>query len=94
MATHEFLMEASAFAYREGYKEGAKNLSDVEDKHWNECRQISAYEAENRTMKGILHDTLDVLDAAFYANKNDKAAAAELYEKIKTFEREAEDGGC
>ncbi len=69
-------------------------LSETEDKHLNECRQISAYEAENRTMKGILHDTLDVLDAAFYANKNDKAAADELYEKIKTFEREAENGGC
>ena len=54
MATHEFLMEASAFAYREGYKEGTGNLSEVEDKHWSECRQISEYEAENRKLQEII----------------------------------------
>lgn len=63
-------------------------LEETEEKHLSECRQISAYEAENRTMKEMLHETLDVLDAAFYANKNDKAAADELYEKIRKVERE------
>lgn len=38
-------------AYREGYAEGLKKAEDTTDRHWNECRQISTYEAENREMK-------------------------------------------
>lgn len=82
MATHEFLMEASAFAYREGYKEGAKNLSEVEDKHWNECRQISEYQAENRALKELLRELRPILRKAFFAHYEPQNKADELYDKI------------
>lgn len=82
MATHEFLMEASAFAYREGYKEGAKNLSEVEDKHWNECRQISEYQAENRAMKECLRELRPILRKAFFAHYEHQNKADELYDRI------------
>lgn len=32
-------------------KREEKKLEELTEKHWNECRQISEYEAENRAMK-------------------------------------------
>lgn len=35
-------------AFRQGYAAGVKSL---EEKHWDECRQIAHYEDENRKLK-------------------------------------------
>ena len=57
-------------------------LSETEDKHLNECRQISEYDRENKEHRGLLTDTLSSLENAFYANHNDKREADELYDRI------------
>ena len=40
-------------AFRQGYEEGIRQL---EEKHLNECRQISAYESENKRLKELLSE--------------------------------------
>lgn len=42
-------------AYRAGVEAGRK---EYEEKHWSECRQISAYEAENKRLKELLKDSM------------------------------------
>lgn len=38
-------------AYRQGFEAGQ---AQYEEKHWNECRQISEYDAENKALKELL----------------------------------------
>jgi hypothetical protein len=59
----EALMKGTTFevddrveqAYRAGVEAGRK---EYEEKHWSECRQISAYEAENKRLKELLLDSM------------------------------------
>lgn len=37
---------------------------ELEEKHWNECRQISEYEAENRRMKQQLEQLVEKYENA------------------------------
>lgn len=58
-------------------------IEELEEKHWNECRQIAHYDDELRKAKSLLRESLPVLKAAFFANYKDTNAANELYDKIK-----------
>lgn len=58
-------------------------VSELEYKHWNECRQIAHYDDELRRAKELLRDALPVLHRVFFANYKDTNAANELYDKIK-----------
>ena len=42
-------------AYRQGFEAGQ---AQYEEKHWNECRQISEYDAENKALKELLRKAL------------------------------------
>ena len=46
-------------AYRAGYEAGIKKAEAAEEKHWNECRQISEYEAENKALKEQLKQAVE-----------------------------------
>lgn len=42
-------------AYRQGYEAGR---AQIEGKHWNECRQISEYQAENKRLKELVFELI------------------------------------
>lgn len=46
-------------AYRQGYEAGR---AQIEEKHWNECRQISEYQAENKRLKELLFSAMKNLN--------------------------------
>lgn len=56
---------------------------ELEDKHWNECRQIAHYSDELRQANELLREALPILHRAFFANYKDTNAANELYDKIR-----------
>ena len=60
----------------------AYKAQETEDKHWNECRQISEYDQENKAMKELLREAMPVLRAAFFAHFEDTNKANDLYDKI------------
>ena len=43
-------------AYRQGFEAGQ---AQYEEKHWNECRQISEYDAENKALKELLRRAIE-----------------------------------
>ncbi len=57
-------------------------IAELEDKHWNECRQIAHYSDELRQANELLREALPILHRAFFANYKDTNAANELYDKI------------
>lgn len=58
-------------------------VAELEDKHWNECRQIAHYEDELRQANELLREALPILHRAFFANYKDTNAANDLYDKIR-----------
>ena len=46
-------------AYRQGFEAGQ---AQYEEKHWNECRQISEYDRELREAKRLLEELLKVVN--------------------------------
>lgn len=40
-----------------------KQLEELTEKHWSECRQISDYEAENKRLKEQLNNLIDKYEA-------------------------------
>ena len=58
IATFEVKDEIEA-AFRQGFEEGKRQ---VEEKHWNECRQISEYDRELREAKRLLGEMLKVMN--------------------------------
>ena len=51
-------------SFRAGYEAGLKAAEKTEEKHWNECRQISEYQAENKRLKELLRETMEDLEEA------------------------------
>ncbi len=43
-------------AWRQGFEAGQ---AQYEEKHWNECRQISEYQAENKALKELLKQAVE-----------------------------------
>ena len=58
-------------------------VAELEDKHWNECRQIAHYSDELRHANELMREALPILHRAFFANYKDTNAANELYDKIR-----------
>ena len=46
-------------AYRQGFEAGQ---AQHEEKHWNECRQISEYQAENKALKEMLKQAIGTIN--------------------------------
>jgi hypothetical protein len=59
------------------YAEAMSSVRDHDDlyaRHWNECRQISEYEEENRKLKDLLSRSVKLLGVALfvhYQSEND-----------------------
>lgn len=57
-------------------------IAELRDKHESECRQISEYDIEVRTMRKLLGESQRLLKAAVFVNWKEKGEADKLYDEI------------
>lgn len=63
--------------------ENVREHDDLYDRHWNECRQISEYEEENRKMKALLLNVESLLGVALFVHWQSEQESRRVREEIQ-----------
>lgn len=62
--------------------ENVREHDDLYDRHWNECRQISQYEEENKKLRALLVRCTSLLRVAVFVNYHCEDDWQELRQEI------------